>query len=123
MHYQRLPATEQKIVRCIHGSVCYAVVDLRPDSATYLQHQLFELDSAGGQALYVAPGFASGAQTLVDSSQLFYMMSERYSPGREDGMRYDDPALAISWPIPVTSISDKDANWPPFLSGAALVQR
>jgi dTDP-4-dehydrorhamnose 3,5-epimerase len=123
LHYQSDPATEQKIVHCTQGAVLYVLVDLRPGSSTYLQHAKFDLDAVGGRRLYVPGGFASGAQAQSDYAQLSYMMSERYAPGRESGIRYDDPALQISWPLPVTALSEKDAAWLPFDASLLKLER
>ncbi len=112
MHFQLAPATEAKLVRCIAGAVVDIIVDLRPDSATYREHVSVELSAANRRALYVPPMFAHGYQTLVDDTEVLYQVSERYTPGMERGLRYDDPVLALTWPLPVTAISDKDASWP-----------
>lgn len=120
MHYQLPPATEAKLVRCIAGAIVDQIVDLRPDSPTYLQHVSVELSAANRRALYVPPMFGHGYQTLVPDTEVMYQVSERYTPGQERGLRHDDPALGLSWPLPVGRISEKDANWPLLeLSGAA----
>ena len=112
MHYQLPPATEAKLVRCIAGAIVDQIVDLRPDSPTFRQHVTVELSAANRRSLYVPPMFAHGYQTLVDDTEVLYQVSERYTPGMERGLRYDDPALALQWPIPVGAISVKDASWP-----------
>lgn len=112
MHYQVAPATEAKLVRCISGAIVDIIVDLRPDSASYLQNVSVELSASNRRSLYVPPMFAHGFQTLVDGTEVLYQVSERYTPGTERGLRYDDPALGLLWPLPVTAISEKDANWP-----------
>jgi dTDP-4-dehydrorhamnose 3,5-epimerase len=112
LHFQRTPASEQKIVQCTRGSVYYLVLDLRWNSPTYLLHAGFELSAGARKSLYVAPGFASGSQALEDDTEVLYMMTEMYSPEREGGFRYDDPAFGISWPLAVTTLSRKDAAWP-----------
>ena len=112
MHYQVAPATEAKLVRCTAGAVLDVVVDLREDSATYLQSFAVELTAANRRALYVPPMFAHGYQALSDGAEVTYQVSEAYTPGTERGLRHDDPALGLSWPIPVSVISDKDAAWP-----------
>ena len=120
MHYQLPPATEAKLVRCIAGAIVDQIVDLRPDSPTYLQHVSVELSAKNRRALYVPPMFGHGYQTLVPDTEVMYQVSERYTPGQERGLRFDDPALGLSWPLPVSKISDKDADWPLLeLSGAA----
>jgi len=112
MHYQLAPATEAKLVRCIAGAVVDIIVDLRPGSPTYLQHVSVELSAANRRSLYVPPMFAHGYQTLVDDTEVLYQVSERYTPGMERGLRFDDPVLGLSWPVPATTISEKDASWP-----------
>ena len=112
MHYQVAPATEAKLVRCTAGAVVDTIVDVRPDSPTYLQHFSIELTAENRRSLYVPPMFAHGYQTLVDGAEVAYQVSEAYTPGTERGLRYDDPALGLSWPLPVTTISAKDASWP-----------
>ena len=112
MHYQLAPATEAKLVRCISGAIVDIIVDLRPDSPTYRQHVSVQLSASNRRSLYVPPMFAHGFQTLVDRTEVLYQVSERYAPGMERGLRYDDPALGLSWPLPVSAISEKDANWP-----------
>jgi dTDP-4-dehydrorhamnose 3,5-epimerase len=121
-HYQRNPASEQKIVRCTRGAAYYLVVDIRNDSPTYLQSAGFELNSHDQQMLYVGPGFASGSQALEDDTEVSYMMTEAYDPAREGGYRYDDPAFQVSWPLPVTFLSRKDAAWPRFRAGVEVAR-
>jgi dTDP-4-dehydrorhamnose 3,5-epimerase len=112
LHYQVPPADETKFIRCIRGTIWDVIVDLRPDSPTYLQHAAFELSADNYKALYVPAMFAHGKQSLTDDTQMLYLMSQFYTPGCERGVRYDDPALDIEWPLPVTDISDKDHSWP-----------
>ncbi|HXM04873.1 MAG TPA: dTDP-4-dehydrorhamnose 3,5-epimerase [Chthoniobacterales bacterium] len=111
IHYQLAPALEAKLVRCTAGSLWDVIVDLRPNSRTYLQHFGVELTARDRKALYVPKMFGHGFQTLEDGSEVFYQISEFYSPKLTSGMRYDDPALAIRWPLPVTSISRQDLTW------------
>ena len=112
MHYQVAPATEAKLVRCTAGGVVDVIVDMREASATYLQSYAVELTAGNRLALYVPPMFAHGYQTLVDGAEVSYQVSQAYTPGTERGLRHDDPALGLSWPVPVAVISDKDASWP-----------
>lgn len=112
MHFQVAPATEAKLVRCTAGAVLDQVVDVREDSPTYLQSFSVELSADNRRALYVPPMFAHGYQTLVDGAEVSYQVSEAYTPGTERGLRHDDPALGLSWPLPVQVLSDKDASWP-----------
>lgn len=112
MHYQVAPALESKFIRCTRGGIVDQIVDVRPDSPTYLQHVSVELTVDNHRALYVPPMFAHGHQTLVDDSEITYAVSGAHTPGAERGLRYDDPVLGLSWPLPVTVISAKDASWP-----------
>ncbi|GAB4134519.1 MAG: dTDP-4-dehydrorhamnose 3,5-epimerase [Cyanobacteria bacterium J069] len=111
MHYQVAPATETKLIRCIRGAVYDVIIDMRPDSATYLQHVGVELTPDNGRALYVPEMFAHGYQTLTDDAEVMYAVSEFYTPGCERGARYNDPIFGIRWPLPVAVISEKDASW------------
>ena len=112
MHYQVVPATEAKLVRCTAGAISDVIVDMRVDSATYLRSYAVELTAANRRALYVPPMFAHGYQALTDGAEVTYQVSVAYTPGTERGLRHDDPALALSWPLPVSVISEKDAGWP-----------
>lgn len=112
LHFQQAPATEAKFMRCISGAIYDVIVDLRPDSPTYRRHFGLELSAANRKALYVPEMFAHGYLALTDGAQAYYSASEFYAPGVEHGLRYDDPALGINWPIPVENITQKDANWP-----------
>jgi dTDP-4-dehydrorhamnose 3,5-epimerase len=115
LHYQRPPACEAKLVRCTAGSLWDVIVDMRPDSPTYLEHIGLELNARNRLALFVPEMFAHGFQALEDGTEVFYQMSEYYTPELAMGVRYDDPQLRIDWPLPVASISDRDKSWP-FLS-------
>jgi dTDP-4-dehydrorhamnose 3,5-epimerase len=112
LHYQRPPAAETKLVRCTAGAIWDVIVDIRPDSPTYMKYVGVELSAANRRALYVPEMFAHGYQTLTDGAEVVYSVGEFYTPGVEGGFRHDDPALGIDWPVPVTVISDKDASWP-----------
>ncbi len=112
MHYQVPPASEPKFIRCIRGAIWDVIIDMRPDSPTYLQHIGVELSADNRRAIYVPDMFAHGNQTLSDEAELFYLVGEFYTPGCERGVRYDDPAVGIDWPLPVSVISEKDAAWP-----------
>jgi dTDP-4-dehydrorhamnose 3,5-epimerase len=111
MHFQFPPKAETKLVRCNRGAIVDIIVDLRPESATYLQNVSVELNEENGRALYVPERFAHGYQTLVDSTETSYQVGEFYAPETEGGLAYDDPRLALVWPLPVAAISDKDAQW------------
>lgn len=110
MHFQYPPATEAKLVRCMQGAILDVIVDLRPESPTYLEHVAVELSGDNQRALYVPGRFAHGYQTLQDGTTILYQASAFYTPSAEAGLRYDDPRLAIAWPLPVSSISAKDEN-------------
>ena len=112
MHYQAPPAAENKLVRCTRGIIHDVIIDLRPNSPTYLRHFAIELSDENRRALYVPEMFAHGFLTLASDTEVVYQMSEFYTPGFERGLRYDDPAFGIEWPMAVTEISDKDAAWP-----------
>jgi len=112
MHYQVPPAGEAKIVRCTQGAMYDVIVDMRPDSPSYLQHFGIELSSSNGTAIYVPPLFAHGYLALCDNMETMYLVSEFYTPGCERGLRYDDPALGIDWSADVTLVSEKDKEWP-----------
>jgi dTDP-4-dehydrorhamnose 3,5-epimerase len=112
MHSQVAPHEETKLVRCTRGALYDVIVDLRPDSSTYLQWTGVELTADNRRALFVPQGFAHGFQTLQDDTEAFYQVSEFYTPAAERGLRHDDPAIGIDWPLAVASISAKDAAWP-----------
>jgi dTDP-4-dehydrorhamnose 3,5-epimerase len=112
LHYQLPPSCEVKLVRCTAGSLYDVIVDLRPDSPTYLQHVGVELTARNRRALYIPEMFAHGFQALQDATEVFYQMSEFYAPELSVGLRYDDPKLGINWPLPVVSLSDRDRTWP-----------
>jgi len=112
MHYQGPPGAEAKLVRCTAGAILDTVVDVRYTSPTYLESFSVELSAANRKALYVPPMFAHGFQTLLDSTEVAYQMSQAYAPGTDRGLRHDDPALGLRWPLPVTIISARDTSWP-----------
>jgi dTDP-4-dehydrorhamnose 3,5-epimerase len=112
MHFQFPPAAETKLVRCTRGAILDIIVDLRPESSTYLDHVSVELTADNHRALYVPERFAHGYQVLEDETETSYQVGEFYTPQAEGGLRYDDPALGLTWPLPVTEMSDKDRVWP-----------
>ncbi len=114
MHFQRAPFEEPKLVRCVRGAIMDVVIDLRPASATFRQHVAVPLHAASGDALYVPPGFAHGFQALRDDTEVLYMMGASFEPAAQDGVRWDDPAFAIAWPLPMSAISPRDAGYPDF---------
>jgi dTDP-4-dehydrorhamnose 3,5-epimerase len=112
LHYQQSPACEAKLVRCTSGALHDVMVDLRPESPTYLQHLGVELTAQNRRALYIPEMFAHGLQTLADETEVFYQISQYYAPDKSTGLRFDDPKLGIQWPLPVAEINDKDRLWP-----------
>jgi dTDP-4-dehydrorhamnose 3,5-epimerase len=120
MHFQRPPYTEVKLVSSRKGAIFDVIVDLRIGSATYRQWQGFELTADNQLELYIPEGFAHGFQSLCDDTEVNYLISEYYTPAAAGGIRYDDPAFPISWPLTVSSISSKDRNWPDFLDSASF---
>ena len=114
MHFQFPPAAETKLVRCTRGAILDIIVDLRPESPTFLEHVEVELSADNGRALYVPERFAHSYQVLEDTTETSYQVGEFYTPSAEGGLSPFDPDLGLSWPLPVTDISDKDANWPPL---------
>ena len=114
LHFQYPPATENKYVRCTKGAVADVIVDLRPESATYLRHVIVNLSADNGRGLYIPERFAHGFITLTDDTELIYLISNYYTPGAEGGLPHDDPALAISWPTEVRVLSDRDRVWKPY---------
>ena len=111
MHFQFPPAPETKLVRATRGAILDIIVDLRPESPTYLENVAVELTADNHRALYVPERFAHGYQVLEDKTETSYQVGEFYAPGTEGGLRYDDPGLRLEWPLPVSEISEKDARW------------
>ena len=114
MHFQYPPHAETKLVRATRGSILDIIVDLRPESATYLQHVEVELSADNHRALYVPERFAHGYQALEDATETSYQVGEFYAPGSEGGLSPFDPRLGLAWPLPVSVISPKDSAWPPL---------
>ena len=112
VHFQYPPAAETKLVRCTRGAVHDVIVDLRPESPTYLGHVSVELTADNHRAIYVPERFGHAYQVLEDDTETSYQVGEFYTPEAEGGLRYDDPLLDLTWPLPVTEMSDKDASWP-----------
>jgi len=115
MHLQKAPFEEAKLIRCIRGSIYDVMIDLRPGSPTFKEWVSVELDERSNVMVLVPEGFAHGYQTLQDDTEVFYLVSQFYSPECETGVRYDDPAFQVQWPIrDATVISEKDKSWPDF---------
>jgi dTDP-4-dehydrorhamnose 3,5-epimerase len=112
MHFQEAPALEAKLMRCTRGVIFDVVLDVRPESPTYGQWYGVELSADNGRMLYVPEHCAHGYQTIEDHTEIYYMASEAFSANSARGMRFDDPAFGIQWPLPVTLISEQDRNWP-----------
>ena len=114
LHFQVAPHEETKLVSCSRGSVFDVVVDLRPESATFGRHSSVVLSAANHHTLYIPKGFAHGFQTLEDDTEVTYAISAFFEPGSAGGIRWDDPQLAIAWPLPVSAISSRDAELSPL---------
>lgn len=114
MHYQVPPFAEAKLVRCTKGAVHDVILDLRPNSLTFKQHIGVLLTADAHNMLYVPEGFAHGFITLADDTEILYQMSEFYAPDASRGVRWNDPAFHIEWPVAVRVISERDANCPDF---------
>ncbi|MBC7804182.1 MAG: dTDP-4-dehydrorhamnose 3,5-epimerase [Candidatus Parcubacteria bacterium] len=112
MHFQAKPHEEGRLVRCTRGSIYDVVLDLRLESPMFRKWQAFELSADNRSALYVPPGCAHGFQTLEDGSEVFYQMTERYRGNLATGVRWNDPAFAIRWPVTSPVLSPRDANYP-----------
>jgi dTDP-4-dehydrorhamnose 3,5-epimerase len=112
MHFQVAPAIEAKLVRCTRGAIFDVVLDLRPQSPSYGEWYGVELTAENGRMLYVPGNCAHGYQTLEDSTDIYYMASSFYAPSAVRGVRFDDPAFGIQWPLVPTLVSDQDRNWP-----------
>jgi dTDP-4-dehydrorhamnose 3,5-epimerase len=114
IHYQAAPYGEAKLVRCTRGAAFVVAVDLRVDSPTYTAWFGAEVTADNRQTLYVPPGCGQGYQTLCDRTEMMYQMSQSYVPEAARGIRYDDPAFGIQWPLDVQVISEKDRTWPRY---------
>lgn len=115
MHYQAAPHEEDKLVRCLRGAIWDVIVDIRPASPTYCRWFGVELSESNGRMLLVPKGFSHGFVTLSDDAAVGYQMSEFYVLAAGRGVRHDDPAFGIEWPVPILHLSDKDRTWPAFV--------
>jgi dTDP-4-dehydrorhamnose 3,5-epimerase len=111
MHFQFPPAAETKLVRATRGAILDIIVDLRPESPTYLEHVGVELSADNYRALFVPERFAHGYQVLADDTETTYQVGEFYTPEVESGLLYNDPRLGLEWPLPVAEMSEKDQKW------------
>ena len=114
MHFQKPPAAEAKLVRCVRGALYDVIVDLRPESSTYRANFGVELSADNRRALFIPENFAHGFLTLADNTEIEYQMSEFYQPGSAAGFRYDDPNFDLSWPREIEIISQQDLDWPRY---------
>jgi dTDP-4-dehydrorhamnose 3,5-epimerase len=114
LHFQAPPHEEPKLVRCSRGAIHDVIVDLRRDSPTHCRWFAVELSADNRRALYVPPGFAHGFQTLADDTEIFYAMAVAYAPEAARGVRWNDPAFAITWPLAEPIMSERDAGYPDY---------
>lgn len=116
MHYQKPPYAETKLVRCTNGAIFDVIIDLRPESPTFLEWIGVELTANSHKMLYVPEEFAHGYQTLTENTEIFYQVSQYYSQGSEGGIRWDDPIFGIEWPeIENPTVSEKDKSWSDYV--------
>lgn len=114
MHFQVAPWQEAKLVRCTQGAILDVMIDLRPDSPTHRKWVAVELTVDNRKVMYVPEGFAHGYQTLTDEAEVMYQTSQFYAPNSATGVRYNDPAFGIQWPLPVSVVSSQDEQWPDY---------
>jgi dTDP-4-dehydrorhamnose 3,5-epimerase len=114
MHYQAAPHGEAKLVRCTMGSLFDVIIDMRPESSTYLRHASVVLSAKNRLMIYVPEGVAHGFQTLEDETEVFYQMSAFHAPQSARGVRWNDPAFGIQWPYDERIISERDRNYSDF---------
>jgi dTDP-4-dehydrorhamnose 3,5-epimerase len=112
MHYQSAPHEEHKLVRCTAGAIFDVIVDIRPASPTYRRWFGAELTAANRRSLFIPPGFAHGFMSLTDDAEVYYMISVAHAPKFSRGLRWNDPAFAIEWPLPPAVMSERDAGYP-----------
>ena len=115
MHYQIAPFEEAKLVRCSRGTIYDVIIDLRRDSPTFRNYFAVQLDERNGKTVYIPGGFAHGFQTLEDNTEVFYQMSQIYSPEHTRGVRWNDRAFGIAWPNDDPTILERDQNYPDFM--------
>lgn len=119
MHFQKPPSQEAKLVRCVKGAVFDVLLDLRPDSPSYLRHVGLELSDENRLAVYIPHGVAHGFQTLSDAAEVLYQMTDWPAPDLASGVRWNDPAFGIAWPITGgLTLSERDAHYPDFRASA-----
>jgi dTDP-4-dehydrorhamnose 3,5-epimerase len=115
MHFQVAPKAQPKLVRCTAGAIFDVIIDLRPESPTHRQWFGAELSAENHRSLFIPTGFAHGFQTLRDGTEVLYEMFEWYAPDTARGVRFDDPNFGISWPLPVSVISERDRTYPDYV--------
>lgn len=118
MHYQVDPYQEVKFIRCTRGRIWDVIIDLRPDSPTYMKWTANELSADNYRMVYVPENFAHGFISLEDHSEVYYPVTQFYTPGAERGIRWNDPAFEIKWPVPVDLVSAKDNQHPDFIAAS-----
>ena len=117
MHFQAPPCAEGKLIRVTRGAIFDVIIDLRKESPTFKEHLAVELTESNARMLYVPEGFAHGFQTLEDDSEVFYQMTESYSPEHARGVRWNDPAFAIDWPrVERRTMIERDRSYPDFVA-------
>jgi dTDP-4-dehydrorhamnose 3,5-epimerase len=114
LHFQWPPSAEAKLVRCARGRLFDVLLDLRPESPSYLTHAALTLDADSHDAVFIPPGVAHGFQTLVDRTEIYYQMTDFYAPELQAGVRWNDPAFRIEWPLDDSVVSDRDRSYPDF---------
>ena len=114
MHFQNPPFQEAKLVRCTKGAILDVILDLRADSPTYKRWASAELSEDNHKMLYIPEGFAHGYQTLTETTEIIYQVSQFYAPESAGGVRHNDPAFGIDWPLEVSAISELDKSWPDY---------
>lgn len=114
MHFQNPPFQEAKLVRCTKGAILDVILDLRPNSPTYKRWASAELSEDNHKMLYIPEGFAHGYQTLTETTEIIYQVSQFYAPESASGVRHNDPAFGIDWPLEVSAISELDKSWPDY---------
>jgi dTDP-4-dehydrorhamnose 3,5-epimerase len=114
MHFQWPHSREDKLVRCVRGSLLDVLLDLRPNSSSYLQHCSVRLDDENRNSVFIPHGIAHGFQTLADHTEVLYQMTDFFAPELGSGVRWNDPEFGIRWPLPPSKTSDRDASYPDF---------
>ncbi|MDN5203117.1 dTDP-4-dehydrorhamnose 3,5-epimerase [Fulvivirgaceae bacterium BMA10] len=120
LHYQKDPYQETKLVRCTRGALYDVIIDLRKDSPTYMEWIGVELTAENYKMLYVPQDFGHGFITLEDQTEATYQVTQFYTPGAEGGIRWDDPAFNIEWPISPKVVSDKDQSHPDYQENVTI---